>query len=204
MPGKALKDIHGLPLVIRVAEACRETDLPVFIKTPDKEIMDVAHEYKHKTIWSRERGCFNGTDAVAEAAATLPYNVIVNVQGDLPGITPKIISDALAALEGADLSTPISGADGNVTCTIDNRIITGYHRKKGRFSHVGIYCYHTLSLLRYRIMERSKKEIKTDLEGWRAIEGGLVTRWSWCEDPPHAVDTEEDLEHVRNSWPLRH
>ena len=200
LPGKALKMIGDAPLVIQVYRNCQKTGLPVYIKTPDKEIMDAADEYECYALWSPEKDCFNGSDACAEAA--IDNDVIINVQGDLPAITPDIIADTVVALEGADVSTPVSHAGAGVGCTLDGKYITGYYRGRG-FAHVGVYCYRREALIAYRSFERSENEVKSDLEGWRALDNGLVTRWSWCDRPPHPVDTEEDLEHVRRNWPSR-
>jgi 3-deoxy-manno-octulosonate cytidylyltransferase (CMP-KDO synthetase) len=100
-PGKALADIAGKPMVVRVAErAVRSGALMVYVATDDERIADAVRGHGIATIATRADHA-NGTDRIAEAVQALalaPDAIVVNVQGDEPLIAPGLIAEVAVVL----------------------------------------------------------------------------------------------------------
>jgi len=78
----------------------------VIVATDDQRIADVVHAFGGSVRMTR-LDHRTGTDRLAEIAATLTCEIVVNVQGDLPLLDPSVIEDAIAPLL-ADESLQIS------------------------------------------------------------------------------------------------
>ena len=100
LPGKALIEIAGKPMVCWVAErarAARNVDR-VIVATDSQEIVDAVHSMDIEAVLTAAHHT-SGTDRVAEVAATIPdAEIIVNVQGDEPLISPQTIERAVDAM----------------------------------------------------------------------------------------------------------
>jgi len=100
LPGKALIEIAGKPMVCWVAEralAARNVER-VIVATDSKQIIEAVHSYGIEAVMTSAEHT-SGTDRVAEVAATLSYaQIIVNVQGDEPMISPETIERAVDAM----------------------------------------------------------------------------------------------------------
>ena len=118
LPGKPLSDIHGRTLIQRVyerASAARRPDR-VLVATDDERIAAVVHGFGGEALLTSPAHA-TGTDRVAEAAATIDADIVINVQGDEPMLDPAGIDAAAGALlqdpssPMATLSLPLSSAD---------------------------------------------------------------------------------------------
>jgi 3-deoxy-manno-octulosonate cytidylyltransferase (CMP-KDO synthetase) len=111
LPGKALIDIAGKPMVCWVAEralAARNVSR-VIVATDNQEIFDAVASRGIEVVLTRQKHA-SGTDRIAEVAAELPdAEIIVNVQGDEPLISPETIERAVEAMirEVADVNSNI-------------------------------------------------------------------------------------------------
>ncbi len=99
LPGKPLLDIAGKPMILRVIERAQRCALiqRVIVATDDERI------YQAVTAAGAEAQMTSpahrtGTDRLAEVAASLEADIIVNVQGDEPLIEPSVIEQAIAPL----------------------------------------------------------------------------------------------------------
>jgi len=99
LEGKPLLDIAGKPMILRVYERAGKAKLvkDVIVATDDKRIFDAVKGFKGKVIMT-SASHKSGTDRLAEAAANLKCDMVVNVQGDEPLIEPKMIDDAVKPL----------------------------------------------------------------------------------------------------------
>jgi len=110
LPGKALIDIAGKPMVQHVYErALKSGATSVVIATDDKRIYLAAEKFGAKACMTSEKHQ-SGSDRLAEAIDILGYSdneIIVNVQGDEPLIEPKIIAQVALDLaqHQADVAT---------------------------------------------------------------------------------------------------
>jgi 3-deoxy-manno-octulosonate cytidylyltransferase (CMP-KDO synthetase) len=111
LPGKALADIGGKPMVVRVADRARASGAgAVWIATDDARIVAAAREHGCDALLTRADHA-SGTDRLAEAAATLGLaddEIVVNVQGDEPLMPPDLVgrlAHALAQRTSASIAT---------------------------------------------------------------------------------------------------
>lgn len=111
LPGKALADLGGLPMVVRVAGRAQESGAQrVAIATDDPRIADAARAHRIECVMT-DASHATGTDRLAEAAALLRLRddeLVVNVQGDEPLLAPalmRLVADTLAAHGDAAMAT---------------------------------------------------------------------------------------------------
>jgi 3-deoxy-manno-octulosonate cytidylyltransferase (CMP-KDO synthetase) len=97
LPGKALVEIAGKPMVCWVAErarAARNVDR-VIVATDSQQIIEAVQSSGIEAVLTDPHHT-SGTDRVAEVAATIQEaQIVVNVQGDEPMISPETIERAV-------------------------------------------------------------------------------------------------------------
>jgi 3-deoxy-manno-octulosonate cytidylyltransferase (CMP-KDO synthetase) len=96
-PGKAIVEIAGKPMIQWVYErTCQAAGVGgVLVATDDARILQVVEGFGGKAVMTASSHP-TGTDRLAEVAATLDAELIVNVQGDEPLIEPAAIDAAIA------------------------------------------------------------------------------------------------------------
>jgi 3-deoxy-manno-octulosonate cytidylyltransferase (CMP-KDO synthetase) len=101
LPGKALADLGGRPMVVRVAERARESGArAVYVATDHPDIVKAVEEFGFQAVMTRVEHA-TGTDRVAEVLERLelaPHSIVVNVQGDEPLIEPGLIRGVASLL----------------------------------------------------------------------------------------------------------
>ena len=119
LPRKALADIGGVPMIVRVARrAAASKAVRVVVAADDAEIVDACQAHGVQALLTSPRHA-NGSDRIAEASDALGIGegeIVVNVQGDEPLIEPALI-DACAGLLAARSDCVMS----TVAHAIDNR-----------------------------------------------------------------------------------
>jgi 3-deoxy-manno-octulosonate cytidylyltransferase (CMP-KDO synthetase) len=102
-PGKPLVDIRGKPMVQWVYErASRARGISrVIVATCDREIIEAVERFGGEAVMTSDKHR-SGTDRLAEAAANLDAEIIVNVQGDEPLIDPVSIERAVEPFQEGD------------------------------------------------------------------------------------------------------
>ena len=166
----------------------------------------------------------SGTDRLAEVAANLSCDIIVNVQGDEPLIEPTTIDLAVAPLKvdpSLEMSTlrrriddPEEINNPNLTKVVVDR--DGYALYFSRapipyvrsgaqaappWAHIGMYVYRRTCLLRLAALPPSALERSEALEQLRALENGIRIKAIETSHESIGVDTPEDLERVRRLMP---
>ena len=111
LPFKPLADIHGLPMVVRVAQrAALSNALQVVVAADSIEIVQACQAHGVRAMLTQVNHP-SGSDRLAEASALLglkPHDVVVNVQGDEPLINPELINqvaELLVQRPNASMST---------------------------------------------------------------------------------------------------
>ena len=102
-PGKPLAFLKGKPLIQHVYEHASRARLvnSVFIATDDQRIYDGAVNFGGRVVMTSGRH-ESGTDRIAEAAAHIECDYVINVQGDEPFIEPQMIDDVVNLLYNDD------------------------------------------------------------------------------------------------------
>ena len=101
LPFKPLADIHGLPMVVRVAQRAALSNASQVVVAADSiEIVQACQAHGVRAMLT-QMDHPSGSDRLAEASALLglgPREVVVNVQGDEPLINPKLINQVAELL----------------------------------------------------------------------------------------------------------
>jgi 3-deoxy-manno-octulosonate cytidylyltransferase (CMP-KDO synthetase) len=101
LPAKALRDIHGKPLVQHVFECAQKAGADdIVIATDDERIESVARAFG-ADVCMTSVDCATGTDRLAEVVKKQGYDedrVVVNLQGDEPLMPPEVIDQVATNL----------------------------------------------------------------------------------------------------------
>lgn len=224
LPGKPLRDIHGVPMICRVYDRAARAERveKVLVATDDERILRAVEEHGGCAMMT-SKDHPTGTDRLAEVAGAFPgMELIINVQGDEPLIDPGIIDELAAAFDGdgdlkmATVMTRISDpeeqrnpnnvkvvADRNGYALYFSRSLVPYPRREGFarvYKHIGIYAYRREFLLRFAKMEPTPLEKSESLEQLRALENGCRIKVIETDRQFIGVDTEEDLKRVNEIY----
>src|SRR5262245_15520187 len=216
-PGKPLARIAGVSMIERVWRGARGAKSleRVIVATDDERIADACRGFGAEVALTRADHA-SGTDRIAEVAARLDCDVVVNVQGDEPLIEGFAIDAAVAAL-AEDPEVPIAtlvheaeadalGDPNRVKVVLDrrgralyfSRSAIPFDRLRGSeprcWQHVGLYAYRREFLLRFPTLAPTPAERAEGLEQLRALEHGhpircaVIERWTSA-----AVDVPADI-----------
>ncbi len=221
-PGKPLADLAGKPMVIHVCErAAKSGAAAVHVATDDERIARAVRAHGHSVLMTRADHA-SGTDRLAEAARKLKLGereIVVNVQGDEPLISPRLIRKVgtlLEKLRDASVSTAChaihdASATANpnvVKVVLDadgyalyfSRSQIPFPREPGAvcYRHAGIYGYRVGFLKKYAKLKPSPLEQSEALEQLRVLWHGYRIAVAVARDEiAPGVDTPADLEAVR-------
>ena len=222
-PGKALAEIAGKTMiehVYRRASAARNVDT-VIVATDDDRIADAVRRFGGNVRMTAATHT-TGTERIAEVAATLDCDLVVNLQGDEPLIEPAAIDEAIepfrhdAGLSMTSLCQRIYRVedvlDPNVVKVVTDRAgralyfsrapvpfyrSSGDHRLAGPLKHIGLYVQRREFLLMIASLQPSPLERAEALEQLRVLEHGYRIRMVETTHDSIGVDTPADLERVR-------
>ncbi len=216
-PGKMLANETGKPLIQHVYERTLEAKLirRTIVATDDQRIVEVVEQFGGEACLTRTDHA-NGTSRIAEVAATLEDDFIVNIQGDEPEIEPELIDCAIQTLVDhpdcviSTVASPFSSeedpADPNIVkVVIDQsgkallftRALVPHHRDLTEspqaipFKHVGMYVYHRPFLSEYVSLPPTPLEVTEKLEQLRVLEHGYQIAIAVGEANFHGIDTPE-------------
>jgi len=217
-PEKVLADCAGAPLIQRVREAALRCDLldRVVVATDAQRVAEAVRAYDGEAVMTRADHP-NGASRLAEAADTLALpddTVVVNVQGDEPGVEPAVIAAAIDALESSDAPTAtvaspfapgedpasphivkvVRAVNGNALYF--SRALVPHDRDSGGVAplkHVGLYVYRRAFLRVYAALEPTALENTEKLEQLRVLEHGYAMRVAVAEARHRGIDTPADL-----------
>lgn len=223
-PGKPLHLIAGRPLVQHVVGRCRlaRSLTEVIVATDDARIADAVRGFCRVEMTRTDHP--SGTDRIAEVAARLDCDGVVNIQGDEPLMDPAAVDAVAAALADAEMTTaatPIHDAavweNPNVVKVVtapDGRALyfsrraIPYLRDHAAAAaqvqlrefpflhHLGLYGYRRETLLRLVKFPVSPLENAEKLEQLRALENGIAIRVVRVARAGVGVDTPEDAARV--------
>jgi 3-deoxy-manno-octulosonate cytidylyltransferase (CMP-KDO synthetase) len=99
LPGKPILPLNQIPLIVHVINRAKLANFisRVIVATDDERIVAAVQEHGGEA-WMTSPDAQSGTDRIAEVAARLDEEIIVNVQGDEPLIEPATIDAAIAPL----------------------------------------------------------------------------------------------------------
>jgi 3-deoxy-manno-octulosonate cytidylyltransferase (CMP-KDO synthetase) len=211
-PGKALAPILGKPMIQWVYEGVRQARLVerVIIATDDRRILEAAQGFGAESVMT-SRDHASGTDRTAEVAQDIDNKIIINIQGDEPMISGRVVDSLTEALQ--DESLPMASLMTKVTdlAMIDNpnmvKVVVdkeGYALYFSRsplpyqaadffYLHIGVYGFQRDFLLRFSGLRPSRLETAEKLEQLRVLENGFRIRMIEVPHPALSVDTPQDI-----------
>ncbi len=221
-PGKPLALLGGKPMLQHVVEGARTAKClrEVIVATDDARIAAACARFGVRAVMTSPAHP-TGTDRIAEVAATLDAEIIVNVQGDEPLIAGFVIDAVVAALAAAPecaMATAVHRSDAaaasdpnRVKAVLDRAgnalyfsrapvpfVRAGTHSPAPPlWQHVGLYAYRRAFLLEYVRLPQTPLERAEQLEQLRALEHGQRIRCAviegWRSVP---VDVPADIARV--------
>lgn len=223
LPNKPLADICGKSMTQRVYEQALAADLgEVIIACDGEEIAAEVKKFGGKFVIT-DPNLPSGTDRIYAAYKSFSngnFDIILNLQGDLPNIDPQVIrAAAQAALEhDCDIATVASKIKNEAEINNPNvvkiaisfreenlgkalyfsRCPIPFSKEKSAdyFHHIGIYAYKKAALEKFVNLPQSMLEKRESLEQLRALENDMNIFVKIVDAHPLSVDTKEDLEIV--------
>jgi len=222
LPGKALADIDGRPMIEHVYRRAAASPLvsQVIVATDDLRIATRVNDFGGNVRLTKATH-ETGTDRLAEVAATLDSDIIVNVQGDEPLIDPAAIGELVAPF-AIDRSVQMTTLYRRIhdTAELNNPNVTKVVLDRGGFAmyfsrapipflrdprggwpplyrHIGLYAYRRNTLLVLATLEPTPLERAEALEQLRALEHGIRIKAVETRYESFEVNTAEDLAQVR-------
>lgn len=224
LPGKPLADIHGEPMIRHVVRRGLEANLgPVLVAAGDPEIAKALAQSGASVILT-DPNLASGSDRSHAALSSFDperqYDVIVNLQGDMPTISPLLLRKAVSVLgdSGFDivtLASPIvdpteAGRTAAVKVALEQSAenpaigraiyfsrLPVPHGAQSLLHHIGLYVYRRDALDCFVSAKPSQLERTENLEQLRALALGLTIGVAVVDTFPLGVDTHEDLLEVR-------
>ncbi len=243
-PGKPLVVIKGKSMIQRVYEQAKQAKslAHVVVATDDERIFDHVKNFGGDVMMSAAEHQ-SGTDRCAEVATMmnldvmtksseqaqtfafdapriLPFNAVVNIQGDEPFIDPEQIEKVIEILRGGifqiatlakvldnqeDIMNPnivkaVFAADGRALYfsrspipTLRNVPQTVWASKGEIYKHIGIYGYRMQTLQEIARLPPSRLEQLESLEQLRWLENGYVMGVGQTDLETIGIDTPDDL-----------
>lgn len=225
-PGKPLVDIAGKSMIRRVYDQVCNANLvtKVIVATDDNSIFDHVKSFGGEVIMTSSTH-LSGTDRCAEVANALPeYEIVINVQGDEPFLSPEDVNRVVQPLLDHDeltistLATPV-----NTTQTLFDpnavKVVLNEHNRALYFSrqaipfmrkipqsdwlkhhrylkHLGIYGFDRETLLNLSQLPASRLEQSESLEQLRWLESGYAIFVGITPNDSIGIDTPEDLQRL--------
>jgi 3-deoxy-manno-octulosonate cytidylyltransferase (CMP-KDO synthetase) len=222
-PGKPLVRIANRPMIEHVyRRAARAPGIGrVIVATDDARILQAVLAFGGEAVMTLSTHA-TGTDRLAEVAAGLDCDLVVNVQGDEPLLVPEMIGQVLAPLRAdpalqmsslrARIIDPHDYLDPNVV-----KVVVDVHDRALYFSrapiphgrgrraddvpphawrHIGLYAYRRAFLPIFAALAPTALEQVERLEQLRALEHGVAIAVPETEHEAIGVDTPADLARV--------
>ena len=217
LPGKPLVEINGKAMVAHVWERAISSKCgDVIVACCDKEARDYLKKKKIPFVMTKKK-LNSGTDRVYSAIGCQfkknPYKYIINLQGDVPNISPKSIKklSLIIKQKSVAMATLVSKIK-NKKFINDKDIVKvaiTKHLKLNKalyfsrspipygadevFEHIGIYAYKINTLKKFVSLKMGELEKIESLEQLRALENGIEIIVGKVNKAPYSIDTLKDL-----------
>jgi len=212
-PRKIIFPLNGKPIIEHVYERAIQS------KLLSKVVVAIDSEKTKKLI-----NCSNiemtsdthqsGTDRVAEVSKNYKCDIVVNIQGDEPGIDPNLIDQLIklfddpkveiASVASTDLNESDFSNDNVVKVNLDNEnnaisfVRNNIDSNQTYFRHIGIYAYRKKTLNLFTSLNQSKNEKIHSLEQLRALDNNIAIKLLISDFNHRSIDTKEDLKNYEN------
>lgn len=223
LPGKPLADIAGAPMIVHVWRRAMAAQVGrVVVAADGEDILAAVRGAGGEAVLTRPDHA-SGSDRVFEAVNRVDpegdFEIILNLQGDLPTLAAHLPQQCLAPLLdkgphiatiAAEITDEAERTDPNVVkvvgtpTSVPDRLralyftrATAPHGDGPLYHHIGIYAYRRAALERFVSLRPSVLEQRERLEQLRALEDGMRIDVTLVDTVPLGVDTPRDLERAR-------
>ena len=223
LPDKPLAVIAGEPMIVHVWRRAIEAQCgPVLVATDSQAVHDAVASAGGESVLTRPDHA-SGSDRIHEALQAADpdrtFDVVINLQGDLPTLDPALVRKCVEALEegGADIGTiaaeivraeertnpnvvKVVGtplARGGILNALYFTRATAPYGEGPLYHHIGLYAYRRAALERFVGLRPSPLEMREKLEQLRALEAGMRLHVGLVDTVPLGVDTPADLTRAR-------
>ncbi|TSD63244.1 3-deoxy-manno-octulosonate cytidylyltransferase [Inquilinus sp. KBS0705] len=222
LPEKVLLDLGGKPVIQRVYEACLQSKLhhEIWIAADSEAVFNVCKKFTNNVIMTNPDHP-SGTDRIAEVAAQIDCEIVINVQGDEPFFEAGLIDTLITALHNknevmASVCAPLENMEElnnpNLVKVVTD--VNGHAIYFSRFAipflrdrevedpsaykkHMGVYAYKADFLSKFIKLPVSFLEASEKLEQLRAVENGYKIKMIAVQGFEKGIDTADDLELAR-------
>ena len=225
LPAKMLKEINGKSLIEHTYSNAIKSDASrVIIATDNERIKIVAEGFGAEVCMTNDSHT-SGTSRIAEAVSFLNFqndDVIVNLQGDEPMMSPSAINQVASNLVSSGMSVAtLCEAIDTEDAYFDENCVKVVYNSRGRamyfsrspvpafrdgqninldlcFRHIGLYAYRVNFLKNYSNMPISRLETAEKLEQLTFLMEGFDIHVDVSfASTGYGVDTESDLIKVK-------
>ncbi len=222
-PGKPLVDIGGKPMIQRVYEQAKKAFEHVLIATDDNRIFEKAKSFGGEVVMTSEDH-LNGTSRIFEAyqlyAEKQNFDVVVNIQGDEPLISPIALQELTQAFDNpqTEIATLINKKSYSEELLNPNKIKVVIDKKQRGiyfsrslipfvrdeknikttqfYTHIGVYAFRANIFEKIIKLSPSMIEMAESLEQNRWIENGYYIKTVITDYQSVGVDAPEDLARI--------
>lgn len=223
-PGKPLAILGDKPVIQHVYERASQALDNVVVATDDARIFDTVIGFGGKAVMT-STDLRSGTDRVCQAYdnAGMDTDVVINIQGDEPFISPDQIRALMHCFDNPDTDIATLArkypADGTFDGLFDPNVVKVVFGNDGRalyfsrsiipyvrsvewkqwlahasfFTHVGIYAYRADVLHNISALPQGSLEQAESLEQLRWLQNGYTIRVAETDTKSIGIDTPDDL-----------
>ena len=220
LPGKPLKDIAGMPMVIHVLKRAQMSTIldEVIVATDDRRIFDLVEDNGGKAMMT-DLSHNNGSERMYEVSRKISGDVFVVINGDEALLNPVHIDIGVQALLSSNASVSLlynkfykfqSPADFKVVVNQKKEIMYISRNdipSNARMDVDYMYkAYHIMSFTKefldiYITLEQTRLDKIESHELLRVLEYGYKIQGAEVESSAISVDTQDDLEYVCSVMP---
>ena len=216
-PGKLMQLLGGKSVIRHTYENTVATGLfdEVIVVTDSDIIFTEITAAGGKAVMSQHEH-ESGSDRIAEAAAEMDVDIIVNVQGDTPFVKKEPLEKLLKQFD--DPSVQVASmmqvltdrndimdpnfvkvaVDKNMNSLFFSRAVIPYPRDKEfpttYYEHIGVYAFRKQVLMNFTQWPMTPLESAEKVECLRYLENGIPLRMIVVDYMGVEIDTPEDLE----------
>jgi len=215
-PGKLMQVLGDKTVIRQTYDGTVATKLfdEVIVVTDSDVIFNEISSKGGKVVMSK-REHESGSDRIAEAAAAMDVDIIVNVQGDTPFIKKEPLQKLLnqfddPSVQVASLMQVLKhqkeiddpnfvkvAVDLNMNSLFFSRSVLPYPRNKQApityYEHIGVYAFRKKALIAFTTWPVSPQEGAEKIECLRYLEHGIPLRMVVVDYMGIEIDTPEDL-----------
>jgi 3-deoxy-manno-octulosonate cytidylyltransferase (CMP-KDO synthetase) len=220
-PAKLMQQLQGRSIIRHTYDNTMATGLfdEVVVVTDSDIIFNEITQHGGKAVMSVNEH-ESGSDRIAEAAANMEVDIILNIQGDTPFVKREPLEKLLRVFEDekvqvaslmqvlddpqhiADPNYVKVAVDLNMNSLMFSRSVVPYHRDKNvtpvYYEHIGVYAFRKNALMQFTQWAITPLESAEKIECLRYLEHGIPLKMVVTDYMGVEIDTPEDMEKANN------